>query len=63
MLYTLLFYPENSINYLGEDLEKNFEVIKEIYYNGIYDKEICKKSKENLYEKINLLEFLHTKFK
>jgi hypothetical protein len=60
---SLLFYPENSINYLGEDLEKNFEIIKDIYHNGVYDNDICKKAKENLYDKVNLLEFLHSKFK
>lgn len=60
---SLLFYPENSINYLGEDLEENFEIIKDIYHNGIYDDNISKKAKENLYDKINLLEFLHSKFK
>ena len=60
---SLLFYPENSINYLGEDLEENFEIIKEIYHNGIYDDDISKKAKENLYNKVNLLEFLHSKFK
>jgi hypothetical protein len=60
---SLLFYPENSINYLGEDLEENFEIIKDIYHNGIYDDNISKKAKENLYDKVNLLEFLHTKFK
>ena len=60
---SLLFYPENSINYLGENLEENFETIKDIYHNGVYDNGICKKAKENLYDKVNLLEFLNSKFK
>jgi hypothetical protein len=60
---SLLFYPKNSINYLGENLEENFEMIKDIYHNGVYDNNICKKARENLYDKVNLLEFLHSKFK
>ena len=60
---SLLFYPENSINYLGEDVEENFEIIKEVYNNSSYDGQICKSAKEILYEKNNLLEFLYQKFK
>ena len=60
---SLLFYPENSINYLGENLEENLEIIKEVYRNSNYDSSLCKSAKKVLYEKINLLEFLHQKFK
>ena len=60
---SLLFYPENSINYLGENVEENFEIIKEVYKNSSYDEQICKSAKEILYEKNNLLEFLYQKFK
>ena len=60
---SLLFYPEGSINYIGEDLEKNLEIIKDVYYNSSYENLLCKNAKKELYEKNNLLEFIHQKFK
>ena len=60
---SLDFYPQNFINYLGESLDENFEIIKEIYHKGEYNSEICKKAKDKLYNEKNLLEFLHRKFK
>ena len=58
-----LFYPEGSIKHLSENVDHNFEIIKEIYHNGEYDKEIANKAKEILYKEINLLEFLSKNFK
>ncbi len=58
-----LFYPEGSINYLGDDPDKNFETIREIYNGGIYDYDLCVNARNKLYDNINLLEFLYNKFK
>lgn len=58
-----LFYPEGSINYLGDDPEENFKKISEIYSKGIYDYDLCVNAKNRLYGSINLLEFLYNKFK
>jgi hypothetical protein len=56
-----IFYPEGSINHLGNDIHKNFEIISEIYKNSIYDSELTKKAKDKLYKEVNLLEFLNVK--
>ncbi len=56
-----IFYPEGSIKYLGNDLRENFEIISEIYKNGIYDSGITEKAKDKLYKEVNLLEFLNVK--
>ena len=58
-----IFYPGDSINHLTNDIQENFEIISEIYNNGVYDSSLTRKAKDKLYKEVNLLEFLNEKFK
>jgi hypothetical protein len=59
-----LFYGEDKIPMLSQNLEKNMEIIKDVYYNYNRDKvSVLKEAKNKLYSEINLMEFLYQNFK
>ena len=57
------FYPENPFPMLGENPDLNFEIIKEVYSSQEKKEGIAERAKNKLYQEMNLLEFLHQKFK
>jgi hypothetical protein len=57
-----MFYPENSIVELDDNIDSNMEKIRECYYNGKADSALTENAKNILYSENNLLEYLHKKF-
>jgi hypothetical protein len=47
---------------LGDNLDKNMEIITEEYVKNNYNRDLAKKAKQNLYNFQNLMDFLNTKF-
>lgn len=57
-----IFYPENSIIQLDNNIGTNLNKIQECYYNVSYNYELTRRAKKILYSENNLLEYLHKKF-
>jgi hypothetical protein len=56
-----IFYPKDSIILLDDNLESNFEKIRDLYLYGKYDRNLAKRAKKILYDEVNLMEYLYRK--
>lgn len=55
------FYPKDSIVFLDNNIDSNFEKIANCYHSGKSDCDITQRAKKILYDDMNLLEYLHKK--